>query len=141
VEFYAARRGPFIATLVAVLFGVLIGVARILLREGLRQHNVIGLFSVPCLIAALGLFYLKPWARILTLTLLLALAAWIGIDLYRVETLSAFPIWYRAMPMIGNDAVALQVVGGIDLMLYVLLTRARYGFYPPDNFVPRCDAL
>jgi hypothetical protein len=141
VEFYAARRGPLIATLVAILFGVLIAVAKFLMREGFRYHSLIGLFAIPCVVAALGLIYLKPWARILTLGLLLALAAWISLDLYRLETVRSFPLWYRAVPLIGNDVVPLEVVGSIVLVLYVLLSRVRHAFYPPENLVSFGDAL
>jgi hypothetical protein len=141
VEFYAARRGRLVGALIAVLSGVLIALAKFFSREGFHGHSLIGLVAIPCLVAAIGLIYLKPWARLLALAVLLTLIGWIALDLYRLEALRAFPIWYRPVPLIGNDAAALQVVGGVLLVLYVLLSWVRYAFYPPENLIPGNDAL
>jgi hypothetical protein len=140
MEFYPARRGRLIATLVAVLFGALIAMARILVGAGFRHHSWVAVLAIPCVTAAIGLFYLKPWARQLTLLWLGLTLAWISSNLYWLTEPQSFPVWYVPLPTFGSSATALEVLGGLGGALFVLLFRSGRAFRAPTDFVSNRDA-
>ena len=140
MDFPAFRRGPAFATLAIFLWAVLIVGARVFAREGFLHHSLLGFLAIPCLVSAVGLANLKPWARISTLGTLGVLLLWLSIDIARLQSIISVPPWYRHFPTFGDSLAACEVIGLVLAVLFAWLGKSSYVFSPPANFVPNSDA-
>jgi hypothetical protein len=133
MEFYFTRHGRLVGLVVAGLIGLWVALARMLVKEGLLHHSAIGVLSVLCLAIALGLYFLKWWAWILTNLTLLAAFVWFCGDALRLGFGHPFAHWYRPVPLIGDNIVSLDVALVLDFLLILLLHRCKPAFRRDAN--------